>query len=98
MNRWTILTIALVLILQTTGFSSDTKYHPADMPDPESFNAHFGDMDTNGDDLVSWEEFSNHFKNAEIKGFRAIDANQDNAIDHEEWHAFKAAHGLKHHD
>ena len=37
------------------------------MPDPQSYNAHFGDMDANGDDFVNWEEFSAHFQNAEQK-------------------------------
>ena len=68
------------------------------MPDPQSYNAHFGDIDANGDELVNWEEFSAHFQNAEQKVFDEIDLNQDGSIDHDEWHAFKAAHGLKHHD
>jgi hypothetical protein len=33
---------------------------------------------------------------AEKKVFIAIDLNQDKNIDHDEWHAFKEAHGLKH--
>jgi hypothetical protein len=55
-------------------------------------------MDTNGDDLVSWEEFESYFENTEQKVFDAVDMNQDGSIDHDEWHAFKAAHGLKHHE
>jgi hypothetical protein len=68
------------------------------MPDPKSFNAHFGDMDSDGNDLVSWDEFKAHFPHAEPKVFTAIDLNGDKALDHDEWHEFKAAHGLKHHD
>ena len=68
------------------------------MPDPESFNAHFGDMDTDGDDLVNLEEFSAYFKHVDPKVFNAFDLNQDGNIDHDEWHQFKEAHGLKNYD
>ena len=63
-----------------------------------STNAHFGDMDSNGDDLVSWDEFKAYFPKAEPSVFESIDLNADNALDHDEWHKFKAAHGLKHQD
>jgi hypothetical protein len=68
------------------------------MPDPKSFNAHFGDMDTSGDDGVVWDEFKAYFPNAEPKVFEVIDQNRDSKIDHDEWHAFKEAHGLREHD
>ena len=96
MKRLLLLTIPLVLLTLAVGCSSGKKYHGSAMPDPQSFNAHFGDMDTDGDDLVSWDEFSANFQHAEEKVFNAIDLNQDGKIDHDEWHEFKAAHGLKH--
>jgi hypothetical protein len=68
------------------------------MPDPQTFNAHFGDMDANGDGLLTWEEFAEYFQNAEEKVFNAVDLNQNGNIDHDEWHEFKEAHGLKQHD
>lgn len=68
------------------------------MPDPQSFNAHFGDMDANGDGLVTWDEFAAYFQNSEEKVFNAVDLNQDGKIDHDEWHEYKEAHGLKQHD
>jgi Ca2+-binding EF-hand superfamily protein len=98
MKQSLLLIISIVLVLLTAGCSSHKKHHGTDMPDPQEFNAHFGDMDTDGDDLVNWEEFAAHFENAEKKVFDAIDLNQDGSIDHDEWHEFKAAHGLKHHD
>jgi hypothetical protein len=30
--------------------------------------------------------------------FASIDLNKDGAVDHDEWHDFKAAYGLKHKD
>ena len=98
MRRSLLFTISIALVMLVVGCSSHKKHHATDMPDPHSFNAHFGDMDTNGDALVDWEEFSAHFENAEKEVFDTIDLNQDGHIDHDEWHAFKAAHGLKHHD
>ena len=78
--------------------SGRNTYHKSSMPDPKSFNAHFGDMDSDGDDLVNWDEFKAHFPNAVTEVFAAIDLNKDSALDHDEWHKFKAAHGLKHID
>jgi hypothetical protein len=68
MKRNILLTLLIVLIISIAGFSSSYKrYHRTDMPDPQSFNAHFGDMDTNGDDLVTWGELTAYFQNAEKK-------------------------------
>jgi len=98
MKRLIFFTITVILISLVVGCSSGKKYHKTAMPDPESFNAHFGDMDTDGDDLVNLEEFSAYFKHADPKVFNAFDLNQDGNIDHDEWHQFKEAHGLKNHD
>ena len=98
MKRLLLFAVSIAMVMLVASCSSHKKHHGSDMPDPHSFNAHFGDMDTNGDELVNWEEFSAHFKNADQKVFDAIDLNKDGNIDHDEWHEFKAAHGLKHHD
>jgi hypothetical protein len=55
-------------------------------------------MDANGDGLVTWDEFAAYFQNVEEKVFNAVDLNQNGNIDHDEWHEFKEAHGLKKHD
>ena len=89
--------IALVLIpMITAGCSTNTHHHGHKMPDPESYNAHFGDMDANSDGGVDWEEFKNYFPQAEPKVFSVLDLNEDGIVDHDEWHEFKEAHGLKH--
>lgn len=66
------------------------------MPDPKTFNAHFGDMDADSDELLDGNEFKAHFPHATDEVFKAIDGNGDKRIDHDEWHRFKKAHGLKH--
>jgi hypothetical protein len=96
MKRLNFLVIPTVLISLAMGCSSGGKHHKTAMPDPASYNAHFGDMDTDGDGLVNWEEFDAFFRGAEPKVFKAIDLNQDGSLDHDEWHEFKEAHGLKH--
>jgi hypothetical protein len=90
--------IATIISITSTAYASDTKYHKTALPDPKSFNAHFGDMDTNSDELVGMDEFEKHFKGANKNIFDALDLNQDGSIDHDEWHEFKEAHGLKHKD
>jgi hypothetical protein len=95
----TIMPILLVFIA-VLFFSCAGKepYHKTPMPAPESFNAHFGDLDTNDDERVTWDEFKAYFPDAESNVFKAIDLNKDGVIDHDEWHQFKEAHGLKKHD
>lgn len=94
----TILTVILAttVVIWLGGCSKHGRYHDQAMPDPQSFNAHFGDMDTDGDDSVSWDEFKAKFEKADRKVFEALDLNGDGGVDHDEWHAFKEAHGLKH--
>jgi hypothetical protein len=60
------------------------------------YNAHFGDMDTNKDKGVSWEEFKTFFPNAEQGKFNEADINGDGKIDHGEWHKFKEKYGYRH--
>ena len=91
-----LLLISIILVVLTVGCSGSQKHHKTDMPDPQAYNAHFGDMDADGDELVNWDEFSAYFQNADKKVFSAIDLNQDGNLDHDEWHEFKEAHGLKH--
>lgn len=98
MKQLFLITISIVFVILTIGCSGHKNFHGTEMPDPHAFNAHFGDMDADGDDLVNWGEFSDHFPNSEQRVFDAIDLDQSTTIDHAEWHEFKAAHGLKHHD
>ena len=88
----------LLTVLVALAGCGGSRYHGTAMPDPGSYRGHFGDMDRNGDEAVEWEEFRAYFPHAEPHVFQTIDMNHDNALDHDEWHAFKEAHGLKEHD
>lgn len=88
----TVLVLAIILV----ACSSSKSYHKDKLPDPSAYQAHFPDLDTNGDELVNWSEFKQYFPDTNDQVFKALDLNKDNGVDHDEWHAFKAAHGLKH--
>ncbi len=91
-----LLLFVLVLVAGGAACTSHGHHHDSPLPDPKGYNAHFGDMDTSGDGKVTWAEFKAYFPQAEPAVFAAIDLNKDGVIDHDEWHAFKEAHGLKH--
>lgn len=76
------------------------KHHTKKMPDPSVFNAHFPDMDGDKDDKISPREFKTHFPDRADHDtvFTAIDLDKNGYLDHDEWHEFKSAHGLKHKD
>lgn len=89
---WTGLTALLLSACAAGGM-----HHPTALPEPAGYNAHFPDMDADGDELVSWEEFKAYFPDAQPAVYEALDLNADGGVDHEEWHEFKQAHGLGHH-
>lgn len=76
------------------------RHHSKELPEPSRFNAHFPDIDTNNDGQVTLKEFKGYFpdESESVNGFNAIDLDGKGYIDHDEWHDFKAAHGLKHID
>ena len=95
MHKYLFLVVLICLTL-LVACSGKTTHHKTSIPDPKSFNGHFGDIDTSGDGMVNWVEFKAHFPHAEKNVFKAIDLNNDNTLDHDEWHEFKAVHGLMH--
>ena len=91
-----LLAAALTAITLGAGCSGHQRYHAAELPDPAKFNAHFGDLDDSGDGQLTREEFQHHFPGSHDSVFNALDLDADGVVDHEEWHRFKTAHGLKH--
>ena len=72
MTRYLFLTIVLSAGLLASGCGK-SHHHKGDMPDPKTFQGHFGDMDASGDDRVNYEEFKAYFPHAEPQVFQAID-------------------------
>jgi len=89
---WTAAILAAGLVISC---QSGQQYHKTDMPDPAAFDAHFDDLDKNGDGSVNWSEFKRHFPEAAPEVFMELDINDDAVVDHDEWHKFKEAHGLE---
>jgi hypothetical protein len=96
MKKALLWILVVAAVAASAACSSHGRYHDTNLSDPKGYNAHFGDMDKNGDGLVNWAEFKAYFPQAEPAVFAAIDLNKDGSIDHDEWHKFKEAHGLKH--
>jgi hypothetical protein len=98
MKKWLILLGMLVMAAVLMGSATKDKFHEEPLPDPKSFNAHYDDMDRNGDEMVNYEEFKAYFPHGNESVFKALDLNKDGSVDHDEWHKFKEAHGLKNKD
>ena len=62
----------------------------------KEYAGHFGDMDTDGDEAVTIEEFKAFLPNATEEAFTIIDKDKGGTLDHDEWHAFKESHGMGH--
>jgi hypothetical protein len=62
------------------------------------FGRPFSDMDMDGDDSLSFKEFTHVFTSTEQQSFDRLDSDKNGSLSREEWHEFKAAHGLKHMD
>ena len=88
MKKLAVLTFLGVLSIATMAFAGD------------KYDGHFGDIDKNGDKVVAKEEFVEFFKaNGDpAAAFVIIDVDKSGGIDHDEWHAFKKAHGYGHKD
>ena len=91
------ITVLVLMVLFAVGCTGHARYHEKKLGDPAQYQAHFPDMDANEDDAVSWQEFKAHFPQTNRDVYEALDLNKDGAVDHDEWHQFKEAHGMRHH-
>lgn len=62
----------------------------------KEYAGHFGDMDTDGDEAVTREEFKAFLPKATDEAFTIIDKDKSGTLDHDEWHAFKESHRMGH--
>jgi major membrane immunogen (membrane-anchored lipoprotein) len=90
--RKPVMIALLISAVAVVGCGRQT-FHPSDMPDPGPYMIHFHELDADGDDAVTWDEFKTRFPDTTRDVFKAVDGNGDGIIDHDEWHAFKEAHG-----
>ncbi len=92
----TLVLVCLLAVAMIAAGCSGGRYHKKELPNPSSYNAHFPDMDYDGNKTVTWAEFNKYFPQATTDVFEALDRNKDKGVDHDEWHQFKKAHGMKH--
>lgn len=95
MKKTLIIIGAILMTVMVTSCTSQKRYHDKPLGDPSGYRAHFPEMDSNGNGLVTWEEFKNRFPDTNADVFTALDQNEDGGIDHDEWHNFKKAHCKK---
>jgi predicted PolB exonuclease-like 3'-5' exonuclease len=93
----TMVFVSLLALFVVLAACSGARFHEKELPTPTTYQAHFPDMDYDGNESVTWNEFHKYFPQATTDVFEALDRNQDKAVDHDEWHEFKEAHGLKSH-
>ena len=96
MKRMAISLGLLLLLALLFGCAKKERFHQADLPDPKSYEAHFDEIDNNGDGVVSWEEFDKYFSQADPRVFETLDLNGDKVVAQDEWAKFRQAHGTKH--
>lgn len=66
--------------------SKEYKYIPGLM------ELHFTDVDTDGDNLISFDEFSSRFTTSGDASFKRLDRDSNSGLDRGEWNAFKVMH------
>ena len=89
----TFMLIALASMAIIIGACSNRPFHHVPMPDPDSYMVPFPELDEDGDDGISRDEFERRFPDADPDVFNEVDRNGDGAIDRDEWHDFREAHG-----
>lgn len=96
-NRFTLSLLIVFFSTATAwaGAGMGKGYHHGGGMD--AYNAHFGDIDTDGNDSVSFDEFKAQFEQKQKAVFDAIDTDDDGTLSHDEWHTFKEAHGMAGH-
>ncbi len=98
MKKALIVGSAILMAVMIAGCAGPKRYHEKPLGDPSGYyGAHFPEMDSSGDGIVTWEEFKTRFPDTNADVFRAMDQNGDGGIDHGEWHNFKKAHCPGHH-
>ena len=94
-----VLFSLLLTVIWIAACSGQSNYHKTELPDPASFNGHFGDMDTDADALVDWKEFKAFFPQAVPRGLRGHrHESRQRARPRRMACVQKTRHGLREHD
>lgn len=52
------------------------------------------EMDTNQDEVLSFEEYSDSYQESLSESVKIIDSNQDGMVDKDEWTKIREIHGI----
>jgi hypothetical protein len=52
------------------------------------------EMDTDQDEVLSFEEYSDSYQESLSESFKIIDTNQDGMVDKDEWNKLREIHGI----
>lgn len=83
--RTTLIALVIGLAMAVSALAAETP-----------FSGHFGSFDADKNGVVTPDEFTRHFAGSTRQDFDIVDSNKDGVVDHEEWHDYKAAHGVGH--
>ena len=94
-------TIVKLTVLSCVGFllmgflcsyaSKEIRIEPAEV----NYNVHYGDIDTDNDGVIDWEEFTTNFPDGTREVFDNADTDGNGVIEHREWHILKQVSGYK---
>ena len=65
-----VLVLMILAFMAACGGTAKKPYHDTPLGDPMQYKAHFGDIDTNGDEMVKWYEFKKYFPQGPDAGFK----------------------------
>lgn len=98
MNKLTLFLVAVALVAITgiayaggsgCGYGGEYKHKGLN-----AYNVPLGDVDGDGNGIISREEYVKRYGEVKADGFTTIDGNGDGGINEQEWRAFKEVHGL----
>ena len=97
------LALFLILVTATAAFCGQSDDHKDGNNKCGAMSSKYrlSDLDTDGDDSLSFKEFKLAFPSMEQKAFDFLDSDKDGMLNHDEWHSFKEMHkgmGMGTHD
>lgn len=95
MKKAIALVGVLVIVISGTvcaDCDKDPSYSKAYKYIPGLMDLHFSDLDTDGDDQISMEEFNPRVTLSGDTSFNHLDKDSNSGLDRGEWNAFKVLH------
>jgi len=88
--------ICALMVVVGIGCAGAPRQPAPAIENPGEYNICFRELDADGNGEVSSAEFQQRFPQAGGDVLKTMDTSGDGVLDHAEWHAFLAAHGISH--